>query len=104
MTTKIIDTNESALKAKYGSAGLKKIDAGVKKLIKADKARGIETRVIAVDNAAAMKKVKGKAVKMASSPKQNKDAIDKVYRASLPDYLMILGAPDVIPHQDLRNP
>src|SRR5688572_7543025 len=104
MTTKIIVTNETALKAKYGSAGLKKINAALKKLIAADKTRGIGTRVIAIDNAAAMKKVKGKAVKKASSPKQNKDAIDKVYRASLPDYLMILGAPDGIPYQDVHNP
>jgi hypothetical protein len=33
-----------------------------------------------------------------------KEAIDGVFRALQPDYLMILGAPDVIPHQDLKNP
>src|SRR5262249_50907422 len=30
--------------------------------------------------------------------------IDKVYASLAPDYLMILGSVDVIPHQDLKNP
>ena len=31
-------------------------------------------------------------------------AIDAVCTAFVPDYLVILGATDVVPHQDLRNP
>jgi hypothetical protein len=27
-----------------------------------------------------------------------------VFKSLNPDYLMILGAPDVVPHQDLDNP
>jgi hypothetical protein len=33
-----------------------------------------------------------------------KTAVDAVYRTYHPDYLMILGAPDIVPHQELRNP
>ena len=50
-----------------------------------------------------MKKVKGKPVTVPPNPRQNKLAIDAVFKATAPEYLMILGAPDVVPHQDLRN-
>jgi hypothetical protein len=40
----------------------------------------------------------------ASDPRENKQAIDAVFKSSNPHYLMILGAPDVLPHQDLDNP
>jgi Aspartyl/Asparaginyl beta-hydroxylase len=34
---------------------------------------------------------------------QNKEAIDAIFNHREPDYLMILGAPDVVPHQRLIN-
>jgi hypothetical protein len=103
MNEKIIVTNLSALKAKYGATGLKKINAVIEALIAADKARGLRTRLIALDSARAMKSVKGKKVSNVASPRQNKAAIDAVYASLVPDYLLLLGAIDVIPHQDLRN-
>lgn len=103
MDDKIIVSNRSVLTAKYRKAGLAKIEAAVTALIAADKGRGIRSRLVYLDNAAAMKKMKGKAVTIAISPRQNKEAIDAVFHATDPEYLMILGAPDVVPHQDLRN-
>jgi hypothetical protein len=103
MSKKIILTNVAVLQAKYG-ASYGKIEAALKKLIAADKARSLETIIVPVDDAAAMAKYGAKAVLNSASFKQNKDAIDKVYQATVPDYLVILGAPDVIPHQDLKNP
>ncbi|MBI1762075.1 MAG: hypothetical protein HYR56_11650 [Acidobacteria bacterium] len=103
MNDKIIVTNVAALRKKYGK-GLTQIQTAWKKLIAADKARGLKTRVIALDSAAAMKPFKVAAVTDPSDTKQNKQAIDAVYRALLPEYLMILGAVDVVPHQDLLNP
>jgi hypothetical protein len=44
------------------------------------------------------------AVTDAADPRQNKAAVDAICRKLDPEYLMILGAPDVVPHQDLRNP
>jgi hypothetical protein len=35
---------------------------------------------------------------------QNKNTIDFLYKAHNPDYVMLLGSQDVIPHQDLTNP
>ena len=100
---KVIVTNQSALLAKYG-AGVKAIDAAVKKLVAADKKRGLTTLLIAIDNAAQMKRVKGVPVTKVKDPKQCKVAIDAIFRALNPEYLLILGAIDVIPHQDIDNP
>src|SRR3954466_3271162 len=100
---KIIATNLTALKKKYGRNGLGKIRSAIHRMITADKARGLQTRLLALDSASDMKKVKGAAVTDSSSPRQNKAAIDAVFTSIRPDYLMILGAIDVIPHQDLLN-
>jgi hypothetical protein len=104
MNEKVIVTNLAALRKKYGSAGLSKIRVAVRALISADKARGLHTRLLALDRSTDMKKVKGKAVTDPKSARQNKAAIDAVFTSIRPDYLMILGAIDVVPHQDLKNP
>jgi hypothetical protein len=100
---KVIVTNNSALRVKYGS-GFKLITAALKRLIAADKKRGLKTKLVALDSRATMKALGGKAVTVASEPRQNKAAIDAVFLATTPDYLVLLGAIDVIPHQDLKNP
>ncbi len=101
---KAIVTNLSALKRKYGTAGVQKIQAALKNLIAKDRKRGLVTRLYPLDDAATMKQVNGKPVTKATDPKQNKNAIDAVYNAFAPDYLMILGSIDIIPHQNLKNP
>ncbi len=98
MSDKIILTNQSQLKKKYGSSTA--IDKELKKMIAADKGRGIKTTVVHVDVAAEMKKYGGKAVTSAGSAAQNKAAIDAVYNKADPDYLMLLGATDEA-HWDL---
>lgn len=103
MDDKVIVTNLSALRSKYGK-GLSKIEAAVKRLIAADKKRGITTRFIALDDAPAMKKLKAPHVTNSGDFKQNKQAIDALFRSLMPDYLMILGANDIVPHQNLKNP
>lgn len=103
MDDKVIVTNLSALRSKYGK-GLPKIEAAVNRLIAADKKRGIVTRLVALDDAATMKKLNAPTVTNAGDFKQNKQGIDGVYRALMPDYLMILGANDIVPHQNLKNP
>lgn len=104
MADKVIVTNFTALKQKYGANGLKKIQSAVKDLIVADNKRGLTTSLVALDDNAAMKKLKATPVKDVDNPRQNKLAIDGVYKALVPDYLMILGAIDVVPHQNLKNP
>lgn len=101
---KVIVTNIAALKGKYGAAGWKQVQAALDALRAADKARGLNTWVVALDSAVAMRRVRGRPVKKVEDAKQNKAAIDAVYKALAPEYLMILGAVDVVPHQDLANP
>ena len=103
MDDKIIVTNRGALQAKYGAAGYRDIVRAVAALTAADKSRGIVTRLVAIDDRAQMKRCRGKAVTDRKSAQQNKRAIDAVFKALDPDYLLILGSIDVIPHQDLRN-
>ncbi len=104
MDDKVIVTNRSALMKKYGRQGLPKIRQALRALSAADKKRGMKNRVVYLDDAKTMKKLEGKPVLNAVDPRENKQAIDAVFTALQPDYLMILGAPDVVPHQDLENP
>ena len=103
MDDKVIVTNRAAMLRKYGAKGVAAVEKALKALLSADGKRGIRSRVVFLDDAATMKKLKGKPVTNASDPRQAKAAVDAVFRALDPDYLMILGAPDVVPHQDLKN-
>lgn len=104
MDDKIIVSNRDALKAKYGSAGIAKIKKAVTDLIAADAKRGIKSRLVYLDDAVSMKSFKGKAVTDPTDAPQNKAAIDAIFKSADPDYLLILGAPDIVPHQDMNNP
>jgi len=104
MDDKIIVSNRSALTAKYKAAGVKRIQAAVSALIDADAERGIKSRLVYLDDAAAMRRFRARAVIDCTSARQNKDAVDAIFRKANPEYLMILGAPDVVPHQDMINP
>ena len=84
---KVLAVDRAALKAKYRDLG--PIDAALAALIAADKKRGIETKVVAIS-----------AKKKAADAKQAIDDIDK----QSPDYIALVGGPDVIPYQDLKNP
>lgn len=104
MDDKVIVSNRAALAAKYGSQGVVKIRAAIKAMIAADAKRGIKSALVFLDDSAAMKRMRGRAVTDPADPRQNKAAIDAIFAAASPEYLMILGAPDVVPHQDLSNP
>ena len=104
MDDKIIVSNRSALSAKYGAAGTAKVKTAIQSLVAADAKRGIRTRLVYVDDATAMKRFRGRAVTDSTSTRENKEAIDAIFNVGDPDYLLILGAPDVIPHQDMTNP
>ena len=104
MEDKVIVTHRSALAAKYGSDGSKKIHAALTALVTADEERGLKTRIVYLDDVAAMKKLKATALVSNKDIRGAKKAIDGVYKALKPDYLMIVGASDVVPHQDLTNP
>ena len=76
---KVILTNSSVLKQKYG-IGYDKLQAAVKQLIASDQKRGLKTIQVGVDDATAMGNLKAKPVTDPASARQNKAAIDGVYR------------------------
>jgi len=100
---KVIVTNVGALKTKYG-AGFAAIQKAINDLITTDNTRGLQSRLIALDDKSAMASVSGTAVTKPADPRQNKAAVDAIYKALAPDYILLLGASDIISHQDLKNP
>ena len=101
---KIILSSNAALAGKYRAAGLSSIRTAIDSLIAADAARGIVTQYLALDDAAAMTAIEVNAVAPGSPEEAFKSAVDGVFNAFSPDYLVLLGANDVIPHQSLTNP
>lgn len=103
-TDKAIVTNFHVLNEKYGSTGVERIRSAIRNLVDQDQKRALATQLFGLDSAESMQHFNAPAVNNAADQKQNKDAVDAICKAINPDYLMILGAPDVIPHQDLTNP
>lgn len=100
---KVIVTNISALVAKYGKAGTAKINSALKKMIAADAKRGLVSKVIALDSKTGMAKY-GTPVSSHTNARATKSAIDAIYAKEKPDYILILGASDVVPLVQLKNP
>jgi hypothetical protein len=70
----------------------------------ADRKRGFNTALLFLDDPATMRRYGGRAVTDPMSGQQHKEAIDAIYAASEPEYLVILDAADVIPHVSMINP
>jgi hypothetical protein len=100
---KVVITNSTALNAKYGSVGEQEIMRAVQNLVAEDGKRGMVTRLYCLDDKTAMGGINASAVDQPADPQQNKDAVDAIYKAVTPDYLMILGSIDIVPLQDLEN-
>jgi len=100
---KIIITNMGALKEKYHEK-FGRVEQAIQRLIAADQKRGLDTKLVAIDSASDMSAVHGDAVKEKEDQRAVKKAVDAVFDAYEPDYIVILGAQDIVPHQDLKNP
>ncbi|HEY1398747.1 hypothetical protein, partial [Roseateles sp.] len=101
---KLVIVHRGALRAKYGAAALTRIDAALKALVGADKRRGVDTLIVAVDLASAMKPYGVAPVPARPDAKSLKGAIDALAHARLPHYFVLLGGPDVLPMVPLKNP
>lgn len=99
---KLILVHKRALVGKYTAAGYTKIKAAIDKLIAADKKRGVASKLVLLDSKLP---AGGMDIAVPSKSGKFKAAIDHVFEANKkPDYLMILGGPDIVPHVPLRNP
>ena len=101
---KAVVVNLGALRTKYGAAGLKVIQAALQRMVAADRARSLSTRVVQVDRASTMNGLHGPTVTDPTDAPTVKAAVDAVAKAITPHYVVLLGAPDVLPQQQLRNP
>ncbi len=101
---KIIVSNGDALASKYGAAGAQAVHAGVARLVSADQARGLQSVYVQVNDPGDMTAAGGTPVTNSADPQQNKSAVDALYAFHKPQYAVLLGSSDVIPHQNLVNP
>ena len=76
---KVILTNLSALRAKYGASGLRAVQSAIRKLIATDRRRGLVTMLIALDDASTMRAFSARPVSRAADARQNMLAVDAVY-------------------------
>jgi hypothetical protein len=101
---KAIVSNSQVLKTKYRINGLTAIKAAVDKLIAADAQRHIKSKLIFIDDTAAMTKLGGTPPVNPTDQRGAKKAVDAIVTSLAPDYVVLLDGPDVIPHIVLDNP
>ena len=101
---KLVVSNRGALTAKYGAAGVAAIERALARLARADAKRALTLKLCWLDRAGSLRGSGAKPVADAADQKGAKAAIDALARRWKPDYVLILGAPDVVPHQHLVNP
>ena len=99
---KLIISSGKNLEFKYGKL-FPKINGLLRSLIKADKERQIDTKVIFIDDAKSSKSAGVKPVATVNM-KACKKIVDELYKKYLPAYMVILGAQDVFPFQEITNP
>ena len=101
---KLIVTMKSALQSKY-KTDFNFVEDQLKQIISNDKnQRGLSSVLVYLDDAIQMKSLGAKPVTSKTSLSQYKASIDQLCNAQMPDYLMIFGAVDIVPHQRLINP
>jgi len=103
MVMKVIISSSSLLTAKYGARS-GDVRNAIDFLIQADQQRGLDSRLVLLDDASSFTGIPASPVTDATNPTQVKTCVDAIYHALEPDYIAILGSVDVVPHQPLDNP
>jgi hypothetical protein len=101
---KLSVTVRSALERKYPAAALKKIDRALAAWQRAEKARGIVTVHVALDRAADLAAHGVAPLDGRVTAARAKRAIDALAAKLAPDYIVLIGGHDVVPHFELPNP
>jgi hypothetical protein len=100
---KLIVTNRTALKAKYGAAGEKRIRAALSALVEADRRRGLSAKVLLFDNVASMRTLGAKRA-LPTDWEGAVRAVDLAWQVYTPSYVLLVGAEDVVPQARVSNP
>jgi Peptidase family C25 len=101
---KLVVTHRGALRRKYGAKGYTSVRASLRELAASDAKRGVSSRVLVLDDTGALRAVGGKPVADAADAAATKDAVDAAVAAYTPNYVLLLGSPDVVARPRLRNP
>ena len=99
---KLIISCKNALKIKYG-ADFPKLEKLLKKLAVADKKLHLDTKIVFIDDAVSARRAGIRTVKSCTR-QQCKKAVDDLYKKWLPAYIVLFGAQDIFPFQELNNP
>ncbi|HEY5880747.1 MAG TPA: hypothetical protein VIU11_17685, partial [Nakamurella sp.] len=99
----VVIVNRSRLGQKYqGAAGL--VAQALDALLDSYEAREIRGRIVDVSDGPTMAALGVPTVDDVADERATKDAVDAAFRQYLPDYLVLVGGPDVLTHQTLSNP
>ena len=100
---KVVVFDRSRLRDKYGTAGARRVVEAVDRLIDADDERGVRTRRVDLSSTRSLRRY-GVPRPTQLDPAATVTAVDAICGREQPDYLLLLGGPDVIPHFPVRNP
>ena len=100
---KLIISHRGNIEIKYGRKS-NKIFAALTRLKSASKKEGLVTEIIYLDDAPMMASLNANTVLNNGSEEDFKVAIDQLYNECEPDYIVLIGAQDIIPYQTLKNP
>lgn len=99
---KIVVSSKKNLEFKYGKK-FSQINNLLQRLKASDKQKGFDTRIVFIDDAASARASGIKTVKHLT-PKACKESVDALYKKHIPVYIVLLGAQDVFPFQEINNP
>lgn len=99
---KLLITSKKNLAFKYGK-NFSKVNALLNQLKKADKQKDFNTKIVFIDDDASCKAAGIKKVSMINA-KECKRVVDDLYKKHIPVYIVLLGAQDVFPFQEIVNP
>lgn len=101
---KVIVTNWSALRTKYGTTGEGKIRTALAELATADRERGLTTKLVRLDSAASVRASGATKVAGPDDWVGAVRAVDRIWQRYQPSYVVLLGSPDVVPQARVTNP
>jgi len=101
---KLSVTVKANLEKKYPAAARARVDAAVTAWIRADAARGIRTVHLALDDAADMRPYQVPAIRGTATAVKIKKTLDALVAKLSPDYIVLFGSADIVPHFSVKNP
>jgi hypothetical protein len=104
MSTKAIVSNKAALTTKYAATGVAVIEAALDRYQTHFQSAGDTVQIIYLDDAVQMAQVGAPVVSPARTDQETKASIDAVFTQLNADVLIVLGGPEIVPHQILSNP